>query len=664
MPRAWFCRGSEDFNVAGPIAPGDPYRPAAAVWTFWDAETGGNRYTGLLLAGTTPVDSITVPHTGQPPAFQGPDTDPMVVAMWVQAGESTTRRMIDAGADIAVQAAADREAVAADRAAVEAVGTTNDTIIAGRINDPASATAGALSASYVQKPTADLGDWTLLRRDTSDVTKGVAWTTPSTVVARALGWVIVTDYATPQDAIDDAVTLGRTTAYVPAGHHVLTDALIGVSGLWLKGAGKDATFIECGTSIPSGGAGIGHRLIDMAGLTDWQITHLTLDMSAMTVFTSGVRCIHAADASQYAVQFCGFKTPGAAVASIGSSYYSITDNHAEAISSDGVAHHDGVIDQWGGCHHFEVLRNTIEGNGIAKYPILVTGEDTAAVAAACHHFDIDKNRIYNARWVGIWVNGREGVNTDFKVTGNTVDGVTDYFGIAVSDVRRFTVIGNHTLNTGSNGIRAYQETAGGAGGITGAQDGIIAHNIVHNANVLLSAASDTGAAICINDISGGIVEGPNVVTGTTHTYAVHFSTTAALTSKHVDGVLAAGTLGTVNNNPAGGSYTPTVTAVANVATVTASAAIWSRDGDLVTVRGRMTITPTAGANTTTQASISLPVASNLASASTDLFGTAATQFGTVAAISADTTNDWAQVQFPAPGTAAYIFYYSFTYKVL
>lgn len=146
MARAWFGRGSEDFFVAGPLAPGDSYRtpPQAIEVTFWDAETGGTQYTDLLLDGTTPVDSITVPTTGQPPAFQGPDG---VVAMWAQAGNSTTRRMMDAGADIATQVAADREAVAADRAAVEAVGTTNDTVIASRINDPESATAAALLAS-------------------------------------------------------------------------------------------------------------------------------------------------------------------------------------------------------------------------------------------------------------------------------------------------------------------------------------------------------------------------------------------------------------------------------------------------------------------------------------------------------------------------------------
>lgn len=48
-------------------------------------------------------------------------------------------------------AAAAQAAAEAAQAAAEAVGNTNDTIIAGRINDPASATASALTASYLGK---------------------------------------------------------------------------------------------------------------------------------------------------------------------------------------------------------------------------------------------------------------------------------------------------------------------------------------------------------------------------------------------------------------------------------------------------------------------------------------------------------------------------------
>jgi len=67
-------------------------------------------------------------------------------------------------------------------------------------------------------------------------------------------------------------------------------------------------------------------------------------------------------------------------------------------------------------------------------------------------------------------------------------------------------------------------------------------------------------------------------------------------------------LGTVDS----GSYTPTVTGVTNVATVSAQVFQWSRVGNTVTVSGRFDLTATAAAGALTQIGISLPVAANLA----------------------------------------------------
>lgn len=254
MARAWFCRGSEDFSVAGPIAPGDPYRPAADTWTFWDAETGGTQWDDLLLAGTTPVTSIDVPVSGQPPAFQGPDG---VVAMWVQGARSSARRMIDAGADIAVQAAADREAVAADRAAVEAIGTTNDTVIAGRINDPASATAAALSTSYEQR-----GGIVVLASKYGAV--GDDATDSLTALTNAL-----TDIKAAS-AFAKAVTLklGRGTFLVSSS--VALDA----ANLCVIGDGKNATTVKLSAAVAGS-----HGVFDITG-TGCRIESMTIDANA------------------------------------------------------------------------------------------------------------------------------------------------------------------------------------------------------------------------------------------------------------------------------------------------------------------------------------------------------------------------------------------------
>jgi hypothetical protein len=63
-----------------------------------------------------------------------------------KAGEAATSATAAAGSASAAQTA--RTGAEAARTGAEAVGATNDTIIAGRVNDPASATAVALSATF------------------------------------------------------------------------------------------------------------------------------------------------------------------------------------------------------------------------------------------------------------------------------------------------------------------------------------------------------------------------------------------------------------------------------------------------------------------------------------------------------------------------------------
>lgn len=114
---------------------------------------------------------------------------------------------------------------------------------------------------------------------------------------------------------------------------------------------------------------------------------------------------------------------------------------------------------------------------------------------------------------------------------------------------------------------------------------------------------------------------------------------------------------------ASGTYTPTLTNVANVAASTAYAAQWLRLGSTVTVSGKVDIDPTA--TTATTLALSLPVASNL-SAEEQCAGTAAN--GTLAAQSAailgDPVNDLALLSFDATNTANRSWFYTFTYRVI
>ena len=115
-----------------------------------------------------------------------------------------------------------------------------------------------------------------------------------------------------------------------------------------------------------------------------------------------------------------------------------------------------------------------------------------------------------------------------------------------------------------------------------------------------------------------------------------------------------------------GTYTPTLTSVANVAASTANVCQWLRVGNTVTVSGSVAVTATA-VNTDTEIGISIPVASNFAGGA-NLGGTgASTSAGTLGqsgAMLADATNDRARFLLrPTVGTSM-IYGFSFTYQVI
>ncbi len=119
-----------------------------------------------------------------------------------------------------------------------------------------------------------------------------------------------------------------------------------------------------------------------------------------------------------------------------------------------------------------------------------------------------------------------------------------------------------------------------------------------------------------------------------------------------------------DGNVYSGTYTPTVTNVANLDASTAFAAQYMRVGNIVTVSGRVDMDPTV-AGLDTQLRMTLPVASAL---------TAGRQLGGVAfcnavasqgaAVLADATNDAATFQFVAVSATNVGFFFTFTYQVL
>lgn len=115
---------------------------------------------------------------------------------------------------------------------------------------------------------------------------------------------------------------------------------------------------------------------------------------------------------------------------------------------------------------------------------------------------------------------------------------------------------------------------------------------------------------------------------------------------------------------ADGTYTPTLTNVANVAASTAYQCQYLRIGNTVAVSGKIDIDPTL-TTTLTQLGISLPIASNLGAlenCSGTAFASGIAAQG--AAIVGDSTNDRAQLQYISSDITNQPMYFSFIYLII
>lgn len=115
---------------------------------------------------------------------------------------------------------------------------------------------------------------------------------------------------------------------------------------------------------------------------------------------------------------------------------------------------------------------------------------------------------------------------------------------------------------------------------------------------------------------------------------------------------------------ASGTYTPTVTSVANLDSSSAQECQYMRVGNTVTVSGIVTVDPTLTA-TSTQLGISIPIASNFA-VNSDCSGVAFAYAiaGQGAAIVADGGNDRAHMQWISTDITSQDMVFTFSYQVI
>ena len=131
----------------------------------------------------------------------------------------------------------------------------------------------------------------------------------------------------------------------------------------------------------------------------------------------------------------------------------------------------------------------------------------------------------------------------------------------------------------------------------------------------------------------------------------------------IDGGLQCDTI-TNDTGLAHGTYTPTLTGVANVTSTTSRLATYMRVGNTVTVAGQLDVTPTGAG--TVSIGISLPVASNFSTVyqagGTGHCAAAVTGHGMF--IAADVTNDRVQADYYDAIGSTDTFSYTFTFQVI
>lgn len=194
-------------------------------------------------------------------------------------------------------------------------------------------------------------------------------------------------------------------------------------------------------------------------------------------------------------------------------------------------------------------------------------------------------------------------------------------------------------------------------------------------HIIVDGVIDFSSATFPDGTLIGNVTGPN--SSGANSVAIFDSTTGKVIKDSLVSISDTGNIrgSAIHNNPdsqgnateqdiRSGTYTPTLNEKTNVSASTAYACQWMRVGNVVTVSGRVDVTPTLSGST--ELGISLPVASTFHTPTqNECAGTAYDIINSQGAnIVADIANSHAQLQFDAATTTGHNFWFSFTYVVV
>ena len=142
----------------------------------------------------------------------------------------------------------------------------------------------------------------------------------------------------------------------------------------------------------------------------------------------------------------------------------------------------------------------------------------------------------------------------------------------------------------------------------------------------------------------------------------------SLADSGTTGTLTIGALSLTGGAVIGGTWTPTCANVTNVASIDfVRTCFYQRIGNIVFCTGDVEVTPTAGSNTATAFSVSLPIASDFASqhnATGQLNARRANNNNVTGDIVANTTNDNVELRFGSIDTNSHNVNFQFSYVII
>jgi hypothetical protein len=198
-------------------------------------------------------------------------------------------------------------------------------------------------------------------------------------------------------------------------------------------------------------------------------------------------------------------------------------------------------------------------------------------------------------------------------------------------------------------------------GQIGATDTIYTSTLFQEAGITSSVLKTNSSGVHAAAVAGTDYVSPQT------TLAGYGITDAVPTSRTVNGYALSSNITLAFTDISGfasSTYSPTLTAVANVSASTAYVTGYFRSGSSVTVYGKFDVDATLAASTQTELGISLPIASNF-TGEEDLGGDASTDAvaSMVARIKADATNDRASVVFKALSITNDSYNFQFSYQI-